>query len=155
MMAPLIVLACGAMAVGWFGGTFADLYQVEYTAHVGVVGLVGTGLGIAGIVLSYLIFGRKSLPAASFGFVAPIARLAKSGIMDRFYELLFYKVMMLLAAFIGWLDRYVIDGLINLIGYGALESGRRARTMQTGNARDYVFAVVAGVIVLCMWGLFG
>jgi hypothetical protein len=32
-------------------------------------------------------------------------------------------------------------------------SGRRLRKTQTGNVRDYVYAVVAGAVVIVFWGL--
>jgi hypothetical protein len=32
-------------------------------------------------------------------------------------------------------------------------SGRRLRRIQTGNVRDYLYAVIAGTVVLAYWGL--
>ena len=58
-----------------------------------------------------------------------------------------------LAGAIGWFDRYVIDGLINLLGWATIMAGRRVRKIQTGNAADYVYAVIAGAVVLATWGV--
>ena len=37
---------------------------------------------------------------------------------------------------LGWLDRYVVDGLINGVGWTTLESGSAMRPLQTGLVRD-------------------
>ncbi|MBK8693855.1 MAG: hypothetical protein IPN17_16590 [Deltaproteobacteria bacterium] len=57
------------------------------------------------------------------------------------------------AAALAWTDRYLVDGLINMIGYETLEGGRRARPLQTGLAPDYVLAAVLGVVGLAAWAV--
>jgi hypothetical protein len=42
---------------------------------------------------------------------------------------------------------------MNWIGWSTIMSGRRLRKTQTGNVRDYVYAVVAGTVVIVFWGL--
>jgi hypothetical protein len=42
---------------------------------------------------------------------------------------------------------------MNVSGYVTLKSGDRLRLLQTGNVQHYVYAVIAGVIVLAAWGL--
>ncbi len=59
---------------------------------------------------------------------------------------------MLFSWMIGWIDRYVIDGLINLVGYLTLEVGSRVRRLQTGLMRDYLTAVVVAAILLVALG---
>lgn len=153
MALPLAVLAVFSLGLGWFGKPLSELYGVHYHFHLGAVGMAATGLGLAGLLLAWLVFGSKSIPESSFSFLAPIGRLARSGAVDRLYVLGFRHVALGIANVIGWFDRYVIDGVMNLLGWGAIEGGKQVRKIQTGNVQDYVYAVLAGAVVLAAWGL--
>jgi NAD(P)H-quinone oxidoreductase subunit 5 len=59
-----------------------------------------------------------------------------------------------IAGAVGWFDRYVIDGVMNFLGWATIMSGRRLRKIQTGNVADYVYAVIAGAVVIAAWGIF-
>ena len=52
---------------------------------------------------------------------------------------------------VGWFDRYVIDGLLNVVSAGTLTSGDDLRTMQTGRVQDYVYGVALGLMILLLW----
>ena len=56
---------------------------------------------------------------------------------------------------IGWTDRYVVDGLVNLSGYLTLKGAGSLRKLQTGRAQDYVLAVIAGVLFFVLYGTVG
>ena len=92
------------------------------------------------------------LPEATPGAIAWIERLAERRLVNRFYEWGFHKVTLAVADSLAWIDRYVVDGLINILGYETLEAGRRMRAVQTGLVPDYVLAVVIGVIGVAAWG---
>ncbi len=51
-----------------------------------------------------------------------------------------------------WVDRYLVDGLMNGLGWGTLEAGTAVRPIQTGRTRDYALAVVVGALVLLVLG---
>jgi len=153
MTLPLVVLAIGAAGVGYFAGDFAGLYGEEYEFHVGMPGVLGTTLGVLGLVLAWLVYGRRSVPASAFAALAPIGNLARSASIDRFYEAIFHKVLLALADVIGWIDRYLVDGMVNLTAWSSLKAGGRLSKIQSGNVQDYVYAVVAGTLALVVWGL--
>lgn len=48
----------------------------------------------------------------------------------------------------GAFDRVVVDGLVNLVGAVSLWLGNRARRLQTGHVYSYLYAIVAGVVVV-------
>ena len=48
----------------------------------------------------------------------------------------------------GFFDRYVVDGLVNLVGYVLSQSSRLFRRLQTGLVSQYALVVAVGVIAL-------
>jgi NADH-quinone oxidoreductase subunit L len=55
----------------------------------------------------------------------------------------------------GWFDRNIVDGLVNLIGWVTQGSGRVLRYFQTGVAQQYVFLMVAALVVISIVVLIG
>ncbi|MBW2542638.1 MAG: NADH-quinone oxidoreductase subunit L [Deltaproteobacteria bacterium] len=153
MTGPLWLLAAGAVGIGYFGSDFAALAGGTYHFHLGMSGILGTTCALIGLLLSWLIYGSHRLSPQAFRFVAPIAWLARSGLVDRFFEFAYRRGALVLADAVGFFDRYVIDGVMNWIGWSTITSGRWLRRIQTGNVRDYVYAVVAGAVVIVFWGL--
>ena len=52
---------------------------------------------------------------------------------------------------VGWVDRYVVDGVLNALSAGALRAGDALRRLQTGQPQDYVYGVALGVLLLLVW----
>jgi NADH:ubiquinone oxidoreductase subunit 5 (subunit L)/multisubunit Na+/H+ antiporter MnhA subunit len=50
----------------------------------------------------------------------------------------------------GWFDRYIIDGIVNLVGWITGFVGRSVRHLQTGVAQQYVFLLVAAVVIISL-----
>jgi NADH-quinone oxidoreductase subunit L len=154
MSGPLVILLIPTIVAGYFGGQFAHLQGEHYHFHFGTGPAVASALGLGGFGLAYFVYGRG--PVAQMP--APIAfvdRIAKTRAVNRFYEFGFQRVTLVLADGLAFIDRYVVDGLINLLGYSAIEGGRKLRPVQTGIAPDYVLAVVLGVAGLAIWAVFG
>jgi len=153
MAGPLVLLAAGSLGLGYFGADFAKLSGGAYHFHMGMSGSVGTACALAGVFLSWSIYSAHRLTPQHFRFLAPIDRIARSAAVDRFFEFAYRSGALVFADAVGFCDRYVIDGLMNVIGWTTITSGRRLRAIQTGNVRDYVYAVVAGAVVIVFWGL--
>jgi NAD(P)H-quinone oxidoreductase subunit 5 len=153
MTGPLLLLAAGSLGIGYFGSDFALLSGGSYHFHVGMSGMLGTVFAVAGLLLSWLIYGARRLTPQTFSFLAPIEKLARSALVDRFFEFAYRRGALVLSDAVGFFDRYVVDGVMNWIGWTTIVSGRRLRETQTGNVRDYVYAVVAGTVVIVFWGL--
>jgi NADH:ubiquinone oxidoreductase subunit 5 (subunit L)/multisubunit Na+/H+ antiporter MnhA subunit len=52
---------------------------------------------------------------------------------------------------IGWIDRYLVDGVLNVLSAWCLRAGDGLRRIQTGRAQDYVYGVAFGVLLLVVW----
>ncbi|HNF95654.1 MAG TPA: NADH-quinone oxidoreductase subunit L [Pseudomonadota bacterium] len=150
LILPLLLLAVPALAAGYLGKMFGQLYGSAYHFHLGTTGIIAAGLGLLGLGLAYLLYRRSDEHPA---LLAPIARLVEYGPMDRLYAGGFHRVALPFAALIGWIDRYLIDGIMNLTGLAFVVSGQKIRRVQTGIATDYVLATVCGVLLLVLYGV--
>ncbi len=148
MTLPLVLLAVPALLSGFLGGFLAESTHAEYHLHFGLTPALASTMALAGLVAAALIYGRgKSAPLTGL-----LTRLDNASAVDRGFEVGYRVGLMGLAHVLAWFDRYVIDGLINLLGYGTLEGGARVRRLQTGRIQDYVLAVAVGVLILVAFG---
>jgi NADH-quinone oxidoreductase subunit L len=153
MAGPLVLLAVPALVAGFGAPAFATLVGEHHSFHVDTVGVIASGLALGGLGLAWYTYKDGVQGEKMFAALAPIGRLARSGLMDRIYVVGYRRVLLVGAAALGWIDRYVIDGLMNLVGWAVVMGGRAVRRMQGGDVGDYVFAVVAGAILLAAWGI--
>ena len=148
MTLPLVVLAIPALAAGYFAAPFARSLGAAYEFHFALTPFLASTLALAGLATSALVFGMERKAP----LLESIERLDAVGIVDRLWEAGYRYVLLGIARVVGWFDRYVVDGLVNLTGFATLEAGARGRKIQTGKISDYALALVLGVVLLTMWG---
>ena len=152
MVGPMAVLGVLAAVSGYFGGSFAERLGHEMHFHLSPVGIVATVLGLGGIGVGWVRYGMGGLQGLSF---PALATFIKSAPIDNFWAGAWRKALLPFAAMMGWLDRYVVDGLVNLVGVGALEGGARLRRVATGQIQQYLVGVAVGLIAFALWGVVG
>jgi len=87
--------------------------------------------------------------AAAFGPIRDAA--IKRFWIDDLFEGVYNVVLMAFSRVIGWIDRYLVDGVLNVVSAWTLTSGDDLRTLQTGRAQDYVYGVAVGLLMLLLW----
>ncbi len=150
MSLPLWVLALLSLGLGLM---FAFRHPEPAFAMPGWLTPLAVTTSAAGILLAWLTYQRgvvsASALASAFG---PIRRaaLAKFWLDDAF--LFAYRALLLgLSAAVGWIDRYLVDGVLNVMSAGTVTAGDRLRHIQTGRVQDYVYGVAVGVLALVFW----
>jgi NADH-quinone oxidoreductase subunit L len=160
MMLPLWVLAALSLAVGVYSTVVGRVLQfgpgAESAAeHVAPAWLTpaAVGVAIAGIALAWLVYQRRTINAgklaAAFGPIRTAA-LHKFWI-DDIYEGILALALLAFSRIIGWLDRYLVDGVLNVVSAWTVSTGGLLRTVQTGRAQDYVYGVAVGLLILLLW----
>ena len=151
MTLPLWVLAIIAMGIGLY-----------FTLHAAARGVRGARAGsrrprsrvaLSGILLAWLTYQRRIVSAdalaAAFG---PIRRAALAGFwLDDVYVAIYRYGLLAFSRVVGWVDRYLVDGVLNVVSAWTLDGGDRLRRIQTGKVQDYVFAVGFGLLALMAW----
>jgi NADH-quinone oxidoreductase subunit L len=167
MTVPLVVLSFFAIGVGayfeWTGG-FARLlahtpslaYQaVPHAAEDGggshvLVMAISTLCALAGVgIAAFLYLGEGEQVDLLTRLLWPLYRLSYGKLfIDPIYNVLFVWPLWLLAQLSYAIDRYLIDGLVNLVGRIPPWIAAGLRSLQTGMVQFYALAMVWGVVVL-------
>lgn len=116
------------------------------------VGLLLTWSSIFGISLSAVLYIGN-------GVKKPI-RLPWKPLQDLFaYD--FYTPTLYRSSVVGsvdivsrltdWIDRYIIDGLVNLVGITSLFGGEALKYGNSGKAQSYALTIALGVILTALW----
>ena len=159
MLGPLWVLAvlaavAGVLATERLGLTIAQFVTEDLQASLphGPHWLtpLSVGLALAGIAGAWLVYQRAAVASETlrraFG---PLAVAAEHGYgLDAVYLARYRAVVLGLARAVGWIDRYLVDGLVNVASAWTLRAGTALRRIQTGQAQDYLYGVAAGLLLL-------
>jgi NADH-quinone oxidoreductase subunit L len=150
MTLPLWVLAIIAMAIGIFFALHPP--KAEFTAP-GWLTPSAIGVALSGILLAWLTYERRVISedrlASLFG---PIRRAAIAKFwIDDIYIGFYRHVLLTFSRLVGWVDRYLVDGVLNVVSAWTLDGGDLLCRMQTGKVQDYVFAVGMGLLALMVW----
>ena len=150
MAIPLWILALACLAIG----LATTIHHAEPAfASPSWLTPAAVTVPLSGIGLAWLTYQRRAISAdalaRAFGPIRTAA-LAKFWLDD--LALLIYRSgLVTLSALIGWLDRYIVDGVLNVVSAWTLDAGDRLRRVQTGKVQDYVYSVAVGVIALLLW----
>jgi NADH-quinone oxidoreductase subunit L len=118
---------------------------------------LAVGSAVAGIGLAWATYQRRAIDAASLAAAfGPIYRGALNRFwIDDVFEGAYRLVILGFSRLIGWIDRYLVDGVLNVLSAWTVTAGDDMRTMQSGRAQDYVYGVAVGLLVLLLWVQFG
>jgi len=107
----------------------------------------------AGIALAWAAYQAGFVdPARLAAALAPIDFLARRRyFLDALFGGTYRLVLLGFSRVVGWVDRYVVDGVLNALSAGTLHAGDRLRRLQSGRPQDYVYGVVLGVLLLLVW----
>jgi NADH-quinone oxidoreductase subunit L len=151
---PLWILAIMCVGVGTLFAVWHP--EAEFEAP-GWLTPAAIGVAVAGIALAYLVYQRRAISADGLARAfAPIraAALRRFWIDDVFAGI--YGLLMLpFSRLVGWIDRYFVDGILNVLSAWTLMAGAGLRGIQSGRAQDYVYGIALGVLALMagMWWL--
>jgi len=122
--------------------------------------LMGTSVLVALIALVYAYFKYVkggSLPVADTEERPALTSISYNKFyIDELYDLIIRKPLDFLSTFFyNVVERLGIDGLVNGLGKGTIETSKGLRLLQTGNVGFYIFIMVLGIIAVLAYSIFG
>jgi NAD(P)H-quinone oxidoreductase subunit 5 len=124
-------------------GTIPAIAKTNWTLVIALLlsGAVGFGAG-AMIYLNpkwekpIIIFGKPIRDALAYDFY-----------MARLYEVTVVFAVAQGSRLTAWLDRYVVDGLVNFVGVASLFSGESLKYTISGQSRTYLLTLFIGLLL--------
>jgi NAD(P)H-quinone oxidoreductase subunit 5 len=132
--------------------TRVGMLQFPITETIALVTSAALGAAIGIAIYS---FGAVSRPV-QLPVPALQDLLAYDFYIDRIYRITIALVVGAAARFTAWVDRYIIDGLVNLVGVAALFGGEGLKYSTSGQSQGYVLVVLISIsmmVVLAGWSL--
>lgn len=187
MTGPLMVLAVLSVFAGLWGtpwtphnfqtflleGMHLHAHQVEPNFPLMLASVV---IASSGIVFGVAMYGLKLIsPALFIRAFKPVYILLKNKyFLDEIYMLILVKPLLLTTQLMslvdkyvvdgivnlaGWLtlqisavhhvfDKYVVDGIVNFFGWSTKYTGRAMRFTQTGLVQNYMLVAILGILIL-------
>jgi NAD(P)H-quinone oxidoreductase subunit 5 len=106
---------------------------------------------IIGVTTSSLVYGIDAIPKPiKLPVPAVQAFFANDFYVQRLYQLTIVWLVATSARVINWFDKYIVDGLVNLVGIGTLVSGQTLKYNNSGQSQFYILSIFSGVIIISL-----
>ncbi len=144
MMAPIVLLAAGAVVLGFYGASIAAQLGAAPAHHDLNSMLPAIGVVLFGIAIAYLDFGRKG--AARRGFIAAVPALQTLFVnrwyIDEIYRAVFVRLNDALSALFFAVESRLFDDGFDQVGHGTVRAGGSASRLQNGWLQFYAGATI-------------
>ncbi|MDG2616643.1 NAD(P)H-quinone oxidoreductase subunit F [Thermoleptolyngbya sichuanensis XZ-Cy5] len=108
--------------------------------------IIGCGLGV------FFYMGSRPLPQpGGLGWKSLQDFLSHDFRIEQLYKLTVVFAVAQGSRLTAWFDRYVVDGMVNLLGVASLIGGESLKYTVSGRARHYLLTVFIGVILGIAW----
>jgi len=150
MALPLWILALLSVGVGILFALWHPKAEFEMLGWLTPAAVL---VALAGIALAYLVYQRRVISAEILARAFTPIRVAalRRFWLDDVFAFVYRAVMLSLSRLVGWIDRYLVDGILNVLSAWTLMAGDRLRSLQSGRAQDYVYGIALGVLLLMLW----
>jgi NADH-quinone oxidoreductase subunit L len=158
MTMPLVVLAVLALLAGFaftpfnpWMGTWLTGDMVDEHANWAVM-ILSTLVGLAGIVLGWLMYGKRSIPVDFISGKAPWLHtlLYRKYFIDELYDVVFVRSLRKIGQWFNRVDDYVIDGAVRALARGGFAIGQLGTRLQNGQVQSYGLIMLLGLIILAL-----
>jgi NADH-quinone oxidoreductase subunit L len=159
MTVPLVILALGSVFAGFI--PFSKLVTVDGTPGVsqgiGLNAIAPVAIALMGILAAGYLYKKESdRPARAAAVTGGLYRFAYHKFyIDEVYSFITKKIIFnLIGRPAAWIDRNIVDGLMNLLATVTARISAAIKGLQSGKVQDYVlyfFAGVAGLAVLFIY----
>jgi NADH-quinone oxidoreductase subunit L len=150
MTLPLWILALLSIAIGVMFTFHHPEPEFESPAWLTPLAVA---VALSGVALAWLTYQRRTISASRLAAAAgPLRTAALHAFwIDDAFLFAYRSGLLVFSRTVGWIDRYIVDGVVNVFSAWTVMGGGRLRRMQTGKVQDYVFGVAVGVVALLLW----
>ncbi len=133
-------------------GSAQYLHHAEHLSHsmeIILMSIAGVGAILMILFARHQYVTKKQLPPADESLTGFEKLVANKFYVDELYErFISQPVFKMSEGFGGFVDKKILDRVVNGVGTVVDMSGKTLRLLQTGNTGFYIFAMVIGMIVI-------
>ena len=159
MKVPLVLLALGSVFAGFI--PFSKLVTADGTPGesqgIGAFAIAPVAIALTGVLIAGYLYRKESdRPARAAAFFGGLYRFAYHKFyIDEVYSFITKKIIFnLIGRPAAWIDRNIVDGLMNLLATVTAMISAGIKGLQSGKVQDYAvyfFAGIAGLAVLFIY----
>ncbi|MCD6309980.1 MAG: NADH-quinone oxidoreductase subunit L [Candidatus Eremiobacteraeota bacterium] len=159
MTLPLIILGLFTAVIGFTGipgHSHIEHFLMAGFGHADKVHVawipmtISLVLAFGGIGCAHALYAKRPRENEAMlkNRISPLWKLfEKKFYMDDFWEWIIRKILFVFARISEIIDVYIIDGIVNLIGYLLAAAGTRLRYEESGKVQQYAFMIVIFLLV--------
>ena len=133
----------------WLSPIPSDAVFSEFSIPYGVPLMVASG--VIGVVIGFVVELRRSLSRPTQFYLRFFQDLlAYDFYIERLYEVTVVAIVRLSSEFTTYLDKYVVDGLVNFVGKATLLSGQGLKYGVSGQSQSYLLTIMVGISTI-LW----
>ncbi|KOP26201.1 NAD(P)H-quinone oxidoreductase subunit F [Hapalosiphon sp. MRB220] len=102
------------------------------------------GVGIGSTMYLHKAWSRSRILA--WRFVQDL--LGYDFYIDKIYKITVVSAVAVLSKISAWSDRYIVDGLVNLVGFAAIFGGQSLKYSISGQSQGYLLTILVGISIL-------
>lgn len=147
MAVPMVSLTILTLLVPFMLQSVSVLPDWDYINPLAVALLISSGL--IGTLMGAAIYLNRnwSRPLQiSLRFLQDL--LAYDFYVEKLYRVTVVFAVDVISKLSNWIDRYVVDGFVNLVGFATIFSGQGLKYSASGQSQSYVLTILLGVSVL-------
>ena len=159
MKLPLLFLAPATLIIGWIPFSMyvsADGTAFESAFHL-VPAIVAVTAGLIGIFTAIFLYAKQNDKSdkISSAFGDTYRSAYKKFYVDELYLFITKKIIFnLISAPAAWIDRNVVDGMMNLLSDVTENTSEGIKSFQSGKVLDYALWFFVGTILLSLFVVF-
>lgn len=163
MTMPLFTLGILAIVAGFANsplgnyaleGFLTEGLNVGTQAHGGTwLIFVSLAIAIIGIGFAYLMYGKKSINPASIAHSVPglYKFLLNKYYIDELYHHVIVRPVVGIGKVCKVIDQYIVDGIVNLVGFATRGAGRTMARGHNGQLQTYgLVTIIGGLVVIAL-----
>ncbi len=159
MKLPLLILAAATLVIGFIPFSMyvsADGYAFHSELHIKEAA-IAVFAGVVGIVLAIFLYGKQNdKPQRISEFMGRLYQSAyRKFYIDELYLFFTKKIIFnFIATPAAWIDKNIVDGMMNLISNVTENTSEGIRSFQSGKVADYVLWSFIGTLLMLLFVIF-